>query len=109
MKKKKEFEFQIRCYAQSDFYVIYYREKRRFNLFNFWVLLTEVWRLSDIKPVRDQPCFFSNVRSAKDFIIGFKDDPNRLDHFKQVNDELYERWISEFNQYRKSKDIVIKL
>lgn len=102
----KELEFYITNYTtDQDYYVIYYRPKRKFNLFNTWKLLVKVFyagKRSNLNITNDQPVFFRDFDKAKEYAEYLKKNPDLIEkHIKEQN-ERFQQIIKERRKYIKS-------
>lgn len=94
MKNIKEIEVKVEPHtSQCNYYCIYYRTKRKINIFNFWNLLVEVWNgayLSYNHPVLIR-CFDDAVKYAKQL----KENPELINKHYKEQDELYDKLKKE--------------
>lgn len=91
-------KLEIKIEPNSDsllYYSIYYRPKRRFNLFNPWNQLVEVWDGANLS--YDQPVLFDNFDKAVEYGNQLKSNPKLIK-------EHYDREDKKYNESKKKRD-----
>lgn len=84
-----ELEVKIEPHSSSmRYYCIYYRYKKRSNLFNFWKQLVEVWDGAYLN--YDQPVMFSDFDEAVKYGKELKDNPSLIKEHYDREDKKYQ-------------------
>jgi hypothetical protein len=112
MKRYKGKEVEVRVETFSlDNYCIYYREKKRFNLFNPWKTYCYTWSLgwkgSSFDP--HQPHLFDKYEWALAEAKRLKSKPELIDENNEKRWKKYDKLHREFNEYRKERNRSITL
>lgn len=104
-----ELEIKIEPHSSTmKNYCIFYRYKKKFNLFNCWKRLVKV---ADNPYLRyDQPVMFFNFDYAVTYGKRLKNNPNLIKEHYQKEDKKYQEALKRRNDYYKSrnKSIIIK-
>lgn len=87
-----EIEVKVEPHSSSlAYYVIMYRPVKRFNLFNFWRTLVEVWDGASLN--FSQPVMFQNFDHAVEYAKRIKTNPELIsEHYKEQN-EIYKKAV----------------
>jgi hypothetical protein len=105
---KMELEIKIEPHSSSmHFYCIYYRYKRKFNLFNSWKQLVEVW--DGVNLSYDKPVMFNNFDDAVEYGKKLKDNPNLIgEHYAKENKKYQDSKQRRCDYYNsRNKSIII--
>lgn len=98
-----EVEIKIEPHSSSmSYYCIYYRFKKKFNLFNTWRQLVEVWDGASLS--YDQPVLFSNFNDAVEFGKKLKNNPNLIKEHYDREDKRYIDAKKRRNDYYNSRN-----
>ena len=103
MKTYKGKEIQVRVETFSwDYYYISYREKRKFNLFNFWETYCYTFSIGLKSPSIDpnQPYLFEKFEDALKEAQRLKDNPTLID---ENNKKRWKRYNELLNHTRKER------
>lgn len=101
MKKKKEIEVKVEPHSSSlNYYCIYYRKKRKINIFNFWNRMVEVYDGASLS--YRQPVMFQNFYFAVEYAKKLKENPHLIEEHYKKEDEKYEKCLKE-REYRYNK------
>jgi hypothetical protein len=104
----KEIEVLVEPFSTSN-YVIYYRVKKRFNLFNPWQRHEYVWTLSVDSFDRHQPYLYDSFEEAVRVAERLKGDPEWIDSHTIIQDMKYEKCVEEYKAHLKKyeKSVII--
>ena len=105
--KGKEVEVRVEPFS-SDHYCISYREKKRFNLFNFWKPYCYTWSIGLKSPSFDphQPYLFEKFESALKEAQRLKSNPGLID---ENNERRWKKYNDLLNQIGKDRNRSITL
>ena len=109
MKRYKGKEVQVRVEPfSSDHYCIYYREKKWFNLFNFWEKYCYTFSIGLKSPSFDpnQPHLFGEFESALATAKRLKGNPELID---ENNEMRWKKYNGLLNQDKKDRNRSITL
>lgn len=109
MKRYKGKEVQVRVEPfSSRNYCIYYREKKWFNLFNFWERYCYTWSSSFIGSSfsPNQPYLFNTFDKALGEAKRLKSNPGLID---KNNEKRWKKYNELLNQDRKERNRSITL
>ena len=98
-------ELEIKVVPHSDsmkFYCFYYRFKKKFNLFNSFKQLVEVYDGANLS--YDQPVMYSNFEDAVEYAKKLKENPALIDEHYKKQDEIYQQALKRKENYRKERD-----
>jgi len=98
----KEVEFLVEPFSDSN-YVIYYRVKKRFNLFNFWKLYEYVWRLDTLTFDKHQPFLYTSFESAAYSAKKLKENPKMLDEHIEAQKMRWKQCIDAYDEYHRKR------
>jgi len=105
---KKEIEVRVEPNSSSlRFYKIHYRPKKRFNLFNTWRTLVEVWDGANLS--FDQPVLFDKFETAVEFAKKLKEDPTLIDQHYERENARYEKSQERRRKEREGRNKSITL
>lgn len=109
MKRQNEkIEVKVEPHSSSlRFYVIRYRPLKRFNLFNFWRTLVEVWDGASLN--YSQPVMFEKFEHAVEYAKRIKDDPSLIDKHYEEQDKIYEKARERRIKYNQERNKSAKL
>lgn len=103
MKKQLELEVRIEPYTSSmQYYCIYYRWKKKINLFNTWRLLIQVWNGAYI--TYGHPVLFPNFDYAVEYGKTLKSNPKLIEEHYKKQDQIYEEALNKRNDYYDSRN-----
>jgi hypothetical protein len=104
----KEIEVLVEPFSTSN-YVIYYRVKKRFNLFNPWQRHNYTWTLSVEHFDRSQPYLYNSFEEAVSAAERLKADPQWIDSHTIVQDMKYDKCVKEHKEHQKKyqKSVII--
>jgi len=103
----KEIEVLVEPFSTRN-YVVYYRVKKRFNLFNFWQRHEYVWTLSVDSFDRHQPYLYDSFEEAVRVAERLKADPGSIDTHIERERAKYEKCVELYKAHlRKYKKSVI--
>ena len=107
MKRYEGKEVEIRVEPHSlDNYCIYYREKKKFNLFNFWKRYSYTWSIglrgSAFDP--NQPHLFDKYEWALAEAKRLKSNPKLIDQNNEKRWEKYNYLCQDLEAYRKEQN-----
>lgn len=84
----KEIEVKIEPHSNSlDYYCVYWRKKKRFNLFNCWSRMVSVYDGAQL--TYDQPLMFSRFEDACNYGERIKKNPNLITEHYLIEDKKY--------------------
>lgn len=83
-------------------YCLYWRKKKRFNLFNIWNRLECVY--DGVHLVNDQPVLFENFDEACNVGEKFKNNPNLITEHYQRENEKYNNSLAARNKRAKERN-----
>lgn len=86
-------------------YVIYYRIKKRFNLFNPWKRYEYTWHMSVDHFDRNQPYLYENFDHAHQEASLLKSDPTLIDINNEREDAKYRECLREYNEWIKKRSL----
>lgn len=75
--------------TSMKYYCIKYRPKKRFNLFNPWRMLVQVWNGSSV--TYDQPVLISNFDYACEYAESLKNNPLLINQHYEREDKRYKK------------------
>jgi hypothetical protein len=102
---EKEVEIRVEPFSESkSHYAIYYRVKKRFNLFNGWKRYEYCWTLSVQHFDCNQPHLYGNFEDALKTANRLKADPSLIDENNQRRIEKYNDCKRELQEYLKSRN-----
>lgn len=112
MKRYKGKEIQVKVEPFShDHYCIFYREKKKFNLFNFWKQYCYTWsfgfRGTSFDP--NQPHLFDKFEDALSVANRLKNNPELIDVNNKKRWEKYDNLRQDLIEYRKEHNRTITL
>lgn len=112
MKRYKGKEVQVRVEPFShDYYCIFYREKKTFNLFNFWKCYcytwSSGWRGSSFDP--DQPHLYEKYEWALGVAKSLKNNPELIDENNEKRWKKYNELQQDLEDYKKERNRRITL
>ncbi len=104
--KYRELQVKIEPHSSSmRYYCIYYRYRKRFNLFNFWKQLVEVHDGFYLN--YSQPVMFSDFDAAVAYGEQLKANPSLIDEHYAREDKRYQaalqRSRAEYNSRNRTK------
>lgn len=104
----KQLEILIEPHSSSmRYYVVRYRNKKKYNIFNSWRTLHEVW--DGVYLTYDHPILFENFEEAIVYGKKLKNNPKRIrDHYKK-QDEIYlkaKKRRKGYKQLRNKSEII---
>ena len=106
----KEVEIKVEPFS-LDNHCIFYREKKRFNLFNFWKPYCYTWSLglrgSSFDP--NQPHLFDKYEWALAEAKRLKSNPKLIDQNNEKRWEKYKYLCQDLEEYRKEQNRSITL
>lgn len=98
-----EIEIKIEPHGYSmKYYCIYFRVKKKFNLFNSWNRLVRVWDGDSLH--YDQPVLISNFDDAVKYGTQFVNNPNLINEHYDREDKKYYDAIKRRNDYYISRN-----
>lgn len=98
----KEIEIKIEPYSSSmAYYCIYYRYKKKFNIFNFWKQLEHVY---DGVEISYNPMLFSIFDDAVEYGEKLKKDPSLIKEHYVEQYNIYQEALKRKNEYIKSRN-----
>lgn len=112
MKRYKGKEVQVRVEPfSSDYYCIYYREKKWFNLFNSWEKYCYTFSIGLKSPAFDpnQPHLFGDFESALKTAQLLKSNPELIDDNNEKRWDKYNKLLNQDRKYRKDRNRSIAL
>ena len=104
----KEIEVLVTPFSTRN-YVIYYRVKKRFNLFNPWQRHEYVWTLSVDSFDRHQPYLYDSFEEAVTVAERLKADPGSIDTHIERQRAKYEKCVELYKAHRRKykKSVII--
>jgi hypothetical protein len=100
--KGKEVQVRVEPFSSRN-YCIYYREKKWFNLFNFWERYCYTWSFS-FNP--NQPYLFDTFDKALEEAKRLKSNPELID---KNNEKRWKKYNELLNQDREERNRSITL
>lgn len=83
-----EIEVRVEPHSSSmKYYQILWRKKKKFNLFNFWEVLVEVWDGACLN--YSQPVMFGNLEDGIEYAKKLKSNPNLIEEHYKKQDKIY--------------------
>lgn len=105
---RNELEIKIEPYSSSmKYYCIYYRFKKKFNLFNIWKQLVEVW--DGVYLNYNQPILISDFNDAVEYGKKLKNNPNLIKEHYDKENKKYQDAKKRRNDYYNSRNKTIIL
>ena len=98
--------------SNSEYYCIFYRPKRKINLFNFWIRLEEtlddyriqISTITRFGANRNQPVLFENFDLAVERAKELKANPELIDEHNRKEEEKFILATEERNEHRRKKN-----
>lgn len=112
MKRYKGKEIQVKVEPFShDHYCIFYREKKKFNMFNFWKQYCYTFSIGLKSPFFDpnQPHLFEEFESALKTAQRLKSNPELIDENNERRWKKYNDLLNQDKKYRKDRNRSITL
>lgn len=98
-----EVEIKIEPHSSSmSYYCIFYRFKKKFNLFNTWKRLDEVWDGGCLN--NDHPVLISDFDDAVKFGERLKNNPNLIKEHNDIEDKKYRDAKKRRDDYYNSRN-----
>lgn len=92
-----EIELKVELlHSTMKLYCIYYRKKKKFNLFNYWKRLVRVW--DSVYLDFDQPVLFEDFDKAVEYAKKLKSNPKLIE-------EHYKKERIKYNEAKKRKNV----
>jgi hypothetical protein len=106
--KRAKVEIKIEPHSNNmSYYCIYYRFKKKFNFFNTWKQLVEVWDGAYL--CYDQPVLFSNFDNAVKYGEQLKKNPNLIKEHYKKEDKKYQDAEKRRSDYYNSRNKTVVL
>ena len=106
--KGKEVEIRVEPFGESlTHYCIYYREKKKFNLFNTWKRYCYTWSIGmrgteSFDPY--QPYLFEKYESALEEAKRLKNNPELIDENNEKRWKRYNEICEDLRKYREERN-----
>lgn len=88
--------------SSMKYYCIYYRDKKRFNFFNYWKQLVEVWDGAEL--TYDQPILIADFNQAVSYAKRLKANPKLIDEHYEKEDKKYNQIKERRNQHYQERN-----
>ncbi len=106
----KKVEFKVEPFSsRMTHYAIYYREKKRFNLFNSWKRYDYTWTLSVEFFDPQQPHLFERFDSAVAEAERLKANPSLIDKNEEKRIQKYRECQKSLKAHMKERNKSLKL
>lgn len=101
-----ELEVLVSPHSKSlDYYGIYYRPKRKFNLFNSFKTLTGVLYFESSNEIyRDQPVLFRDFDEAVSYAMKLKSNPDLINEHYKEQDVKWEQCLKKWHEKRNKRN-----
>ncbi len=102
MDYNKEIEVKVEPSISRNYYKIYFRQKKRFNLFNFWKPMVIVWDGASLN--YDQPIMYRDFDQAVKFAKELKANPELIQEHYEQQDKIYAESIKKRKEKYNSRN-----
>jgi hypothetical protein len=106
----KEVEIIVEPFSErKTHYVIYYREKKKFNLFNRWKRYDYTWTLSVEFFDQHQPHLFEKFEHAVESAKRLKKNPKLIDENEERRIKKYKECTNALEKYKRERNKNLKI